>query len=146
MLERLRDLLDGTDFSAVRDMPSAANGERVSGLETAHMKKGGEDDTDSQKHHAEDENALHRPKADYYSVRTDTNPFPIISSLNPADSHQHGDSIKAVGKVVDEAMDNGFPTDKLPKLCNAVIKNIILFRTSFSFGPPARFPLLMVKL
>lgn len=91
---------------------------------TARVNKVGNDDADSQKHDADDDNAPHRPPFDYYSVCNETDPFLDCSLLDPVDSHQHGDVVKAIQNMVDDAIDNGFPTDKLSKLRNIENKNI----------------------
>lgn len=48
--------------------------------------------------------------------------------------------------MVDDAINNGFPTEKLPKLCHVVNKNINAFCSSFYSGPPASFPPLKIEL
>lgn len=140
LLKQKRDLPGGNDCSSVRGTSSAAYGRSISYLITARMNKVGNEDTDSQEHDADDNNAPHRSKLEYCSVRSETVSFQDSSLFDPADCNRHGDIIKAVEKMVDGANDNGFPTDKLPKPRSAMTKNANLSCKSCSSCPSASFP------
>lgn len=138
-LEQKLDLLVGTDSSSVRERPSAASDKTSSRLKTARMNKTITGDTDLQKQHADDGNAPQCPKVYFYKVRTNTNPFLNNSFFNSVDSYQHGEIVKAVGKVVGDSMDHSFSANMLPKLRNVMNKNVSVYPTSLLFGPLVSF-------
>lgn len=150
MLKQKRDLLEGIGCSSVRDLPGASNGGTFSRLMAVRMKRVLTDDTDLRKHDTDDDNAKDdaptRPQVDYYRLCNEADPFPDISLLDPVDFDQHSKIAKVVDKMVEDAIKNGFPPDKLPRLRNFVNKNINMFRTSFSSGPSGSFPPLQIEL
>ena len=70
----------------------------------------------------------------------------IRDRLDPVDSEQHDEIATTVEQMVANAVDNGFPVDKLTELQKIVSDYIDIFRVTFSSDPPADFPPLLIDL
>ena len=145
LLEQKRDLLDGVDCSAVRDLPGATRGGKVSRLMLARLNQVSNDEVDSAANPT-DASDPSRPTVNFFTVRNEQDPFPDSSLLDPVDSEQHDEIASTVEQMVADAVDNGFPVDKLTELQKIVSDYIDIFRVTFSSGPPADFPPLRIDL
>lgn len=131
LLENKRDVLNGTDCSTVK--PHITGG-HVSRLMIARLNRMTNEDFDA------------RPRVNYYDVRDEEDPFPDKSLLDPVDSSQHDEIAQDVEKMVQTAVDNGFPDDNVPQLKKIVNDHMDIFRTSFSSGPPANIEPLQIDV
>lgn len=78
-----------------------------------------------------------RPRVDFFTLRSETDPFPDASLFNPIDSLQHHEIVSAVEQMINDAVRNGFPLQELSHLKSGVSDHMEIFCRFFFSGPPA---------
>lgn len=141
LLEERRDLLDGSDCSSIGAANTGTPGGQVSRLMIARLNRV------PNSHVSTDNPSVDtRPRVNYFKVKEEEDPFPDSSLMDPVDSTQSEEVKVEIDNMLQLAVTNGFPTEKLPQLQELVLDHADLFRTSFSSGPPADIPPLKVDL
>lgn len=127
--------LDGTDCS-LTDHPKMQMG-KLGRLMTARLNR---------QYDGESPPTATRPKVNYVTARTEEHPFPDPSLLDPIDTDQHDDICKAIEDIKENANQNGLPAVYESNLKGILRDHMVIFRTSFSAGPPAKLPPLKIEL
>lgn len=142
LLEDRIESLDGTDCSPDL-LQRKTTGGQVSRIMLARLNRVGNDQMDAPNPTVPDPT---RPKVNYYRARTEGDPFPDPSLLDPVDMEQHEAITTALARMQTAAFDAGLASDKRPVLAKLLSDHVDIFRTSFSSGPPARLPPLRIEL
>jgi transposase InsO family protein len=87
-----------------------------------------------------------RPRVDYYSSRTEEDPFPDQSLLDRLDEPQAAAVQTAIDAALRQAKENGLPPDSAAALDDLVRVHTNVFRVGFSAGPPANIRPLKITL
>lgn len=87
-----------------------------------------------------------RPRINFNTARTEEDPFPDPSLLDPADTDQHGEIHTEVETMKNTASNNGLPPRHNKMLGELEGINIDVFRISFSPEIPARIKPLRIEL
>ena len=87
-----------------------------------------------------------RLRSHYFANRHEPDPFPDPSLIDAADSDQSSGIDDAIQNMLQDALDNGFPTTHYSKLCEMIRSRRNVFRIGFSAGPPASVPPLRIHL
>ena len=87
-----------------------------------------------------------RERVNYYTAREEEDPFPDPSLIDPLDSDQAEDITKGIEEAIKKAVENGLPAEHHDAMKKVVYDHVDIFRTTFSSGPPAKFPPLKIEL
>lgn len=143
LLENNRSVLDGSDCSHVGNPTTRSRGGIVSRMMFARMNRVVPEHTANEIAGQRKED---RPRVNFYTARTEEDPFPDPSLLDPIDSDQHGEIIAEIGNLKKIARDNGLPNQDANRLDKIIDENRDVFRTSFSSGPHAKLRPLRIDL
>lgn len=81
-----------------------------------------------------------RPREIFFTNRSNEDPFPNLSLLDPIDDDQEDDVRTAVEEMLDKDSESGLPEEYKKELEDTVRKDYGLCDTSFSARPPADIP------
>lgn len=87
-----------------------------------------------------------RPRVYYHAARSETDPFPEPSLLDPLDEDQQMNIRTVVDQMIQPASYNDLYPDLVTRLRNMIQEHIDIFRLSFSASPPAGLPPLKIAL
>lgn len=138
LLENNRSKLDGQDCSAVGNPTMSSKGGVLSLMITARLNGVANEMSETVWND--------RPRVNYFSVRTEADPFPDPSLLDPIDSEKHEDILQGVKDMKDTAKKNGLEPDSANSLERLINTNIDVFRNGFSSGPPSKIRPLRIEL
>ena len=126
LLENNRSVLDGADFSHVGNPTTLNRGGNVSRMMIARLNRISNSDP------VKEETESSRPRVNYYTARSEDDPFPDSSLLDPLDEDQHDEIRAEVKNLKDTALENGLQPDDGATLDKMVDDHIDIFRTAFS--------------
>ena len=131
LLKENRPVLDGADCSHVGNPTTLNRGGNVSRMMIARLTRISNSDP------VKEETESSRPRVNYYTARSEEDPFPDPSLLDPMDEDQHDEIRTEVKNLKDTARENGLQPDDAATLDKMVDEHIDIFRTAFSSGRPA---------
>lgn len=137
LLELSRKSLDGTDCSNVGRLTLANRGGYVSRIMVSRLNHIRTEEKDLDPDH---------PRINYFTARSEPDPFPDPSLLDPLDENQHNEIQKATSCMVQSAHLAGLSVTETQDLQDLVNANIDIFRTGLSSGPPADIKPLKIEL
>lgn len=124
--------MDGTDCSTVRNATAVSRGGFVSRLMMVLLGNTGFSISGTNKTVSND--CL---RVNEFDFRKERNTFPVPSLLDQVDHDQHCKVVTAIKEMVQTAVENGFPRNKLPKYRKAVADHTYIIRVPFLYGLPA---------
>lgn len=136
LLEDRVSVLDGTDCSHIENPTTLSQGGSVSGMMIARLTR-----IQEKKQFIVTDLPSNRPRINYNTARTEEDPFPDASLLDPIDEDQHEEIRQAVSDMVTSSKKNGMPPAAAENLDHIIGENMDVFRTSFSSGPQRKFAL-----
>ena len=137
LLETNRSALDGIDCSDVGNPSLDERSGRVSRLMICRLNRVRNNYPSSQGD---------RPHVHYRAARTEDDPFPDPSLLDPVDSTQHDEVLEAIANMKHKAKRKGLTDEQSNTLDGIIDSHTNVFRTSFSSGPAAKFPPLKIDI
>lgn len=143
MLEKNQAVLDGDDWFHIGNMTTEDQGGTVSRMMIARLNSIGtaEDADDNGTKHQTD-----WPRVNYQTARTEEDPFPDPSLLDPIGSDQHNDIRTYEASMKKSAEDSGLPWEYRKTMFELVNERTDVICNAFSAGPAAKNPPLKVHL
>lgn len=141
LLEHNRAVLDGTDCSSVRNNVLNDQGGRVSRIMIACLNRVLGDGSE-----ASDQPSLGRSRVKYYQARSEADPFPDPSLLDPVDNEQEEEINLVAQHIFKSAREEGIGEAHADALQNTVLQHMDIFQVGLSAGPPAKLPPLKIEL
>ena len=87
-----------------------------------------------------------RPSKNYFKIRSEPDPFPDESLLDPVDNSQDDDVKNALDKALSSTTVKEMSSEQLEELSDIIMSNKDVFRLRMCGGAPAKIPPLQVQL